>query len=102
LRGRIRLAGEQRDPHRLGLAHLGRHFRQHCDGAGDVESADADLHARRAKLARDVHRAGKLVRLHADDADERPSAAALQVADDSARHDATVGFVVGFDPEDDA
>ena len=81
---------------------LRRHFRQHGDAARDVESADADLQAGGAKLPRDIERARKLVRLHADDADQRPPAPALEIADDPAREHAAVGLVVGVDFDPDA
>ena len=98
----FRFAGEQRHAHRLRLPHLGGHFRQHGDAARNVESADADLHPFGAKLPGDVEGAGELVRLHPDDADQRPPAAALQVADDPGRRDAPVGLVVSLDGEVDA
>ena len=93
----FRFAREQRNAERLRLLELGRHFRQHGDAARDVKPADADLEAGVAKLARDIEGARKLVRLHADEADQRTPAAALEIANDPARHDATVGLVIGVD-----
>src|SRR3984885_10734353 len=90
-------AGEHRNAERLRLDDLRWKFRQHGEAARDVEAAKADLIAGRAKLARDIHSAGKLVRLHADDADQRPPAPALEVADDPAREYAAIGLVVGVD-----
>ena len=98
----FRFAGEQRDAHRLRGRQLFRHLRQHRDAARDMEAADAHLQARGAKLAREVNRPRILVRLRPDDADERPPALPLEVANDAARHDAAVGFVVGLDVDPDA
>ena len=50
----------------LGAHHVGIAHRQHGDGAGDMETADRDHDAARPQRARDVERARKLVRLHAD------------------------------------
>ena len=88
---------EQRDAERLRVCQFGRHFRQHREAAGDMESADANLEARGAKLTRKIDRARELVRLDADDADQRPAALALEIANDPARNDATVGLVIGVD-----
>ena len=67
-----------------------------------MEAAETDLIARRAKLARDINGAGKLVRLHPDDADQRPPAPALEVADDPAREHPAIGLVIGVDLDPDA
>ena len=47
--------------------------------------------------AREVDRARKLIRLHPDEADQRAPAAPLEVANDAARHDAAIGFVIGVE-----
>ncbi len=94
-------AGEHRNAERLRLDDLRGKFRQHGEAAGDVEAAEADLIASRAKLTRDIHSAGKLVRLHPDDADQRPPTPALEVADDPAREHAAIGLVVGVDLDPD-
>src|SRR5208283_1176982 len=67
-----------------------------------MKASDADRDPLGAKPPGDVERTRILVRLHADDADQRPTAALLQVADDGGRKDAPVGLVVGFDREIDA
>src|SRR3984957_3860585 len=90
-------AGEHRNAERLRLDDLRRKLRQHGEAAGDVEAAKTNLIAGGAKLTRDIHGAGKLVRLHPDDADQRPAAPALEVANDPAREHAAVGFVVSVD-----
>ena len=54
---------------RLRLFQVRRQFGQHGDAAGDVEAADGDRHALLAKLAADIERARKLIRLHADQRD---------------------------------
>ncbi len=95
-------AGEHRNAERLRLDDLRGKLRQHGEAAGDMEAAEADLIARRAKLTRDIHGARKLVRLHPDDADQRPAAPALEVADDPAREHAAIGLVVGVDLDPDA
>ena len=67
-----------------------------------MESADADLQALGAELPGEVDRARILVRLDADEPDQRSPAPALEIANDLARHDAAVGLVVGLDGEIDA
>ncbi len=62
-----------------------------------MEAADAHLHARRAQGTRDVHDARELVRLHADEADQRPAAGGGDLPDDVGRADARVGLVDGED-----
>ena len=54
---------------RLRLFQVRRQFGQHGDAARDMETADGDRHALLAKLAADIERAGKLIRLDADQGD---------------------------------
>ena len=98
----FRCACEQSYAACLRLFELGRHFGQHGDAARHMKPADTDLNAGVAELAREVHRAGILIRLHADDADQRPPTAPLQVADDPFRMDAPVGVIIGLDGELDS
>ncbi len=51
-------------------------LRQHREAAGHVEAADHDRNAGCAQRPRDVQRARKLVRLHADQADHAEAAVA--------------------------
>src|SRR5512144_717579 len=64
-----------------------------------MKSADADLNARQAQRARDVHRPRKLVRLDADEADQPATAVVAYLPDDLARIDPRVGFVIGAQAE---
>ena len=58
--------GEETDAQVLRLDEVGRQGLQHRKASRDMEAADADGNAGRAKRSRHVHRARKLVRLHAD------------------------------------
>ena len=58
-----------------------------------MESANDHRHARRPQSPRAVHRAGKLVRLHADEADHAKAAIVLNLAGDVVRPDAGIGLV---------
>ena len=93
-------AGEERDAKRLRFAQLGRHLGQHRQRAGDMETADADLHAELAQPPRDIHRTRILVRLYADESDH-----ARIGARDEARNalgpDTRVGLVIGRDDDID-
>src|SRR5439155_21234622 len=68
--------------------------------AGDVKTAYRHLNTGLAKLLREVHRTGKLVRLHADEADE-PGIGFLDPPDDPADRDHRVTFVIGPDLDRD-
>ena len=96
------LAGEERDAERLRLAHVLRHLRQHGDAARDVKAADADRQAGGKERPRQIDRARKLVRLHADQADQRLAAGLADFPDDAVRTDAPVGLVVGVQADFDA
>ena len=91
----LRFAGEERDAHRLRLAQLHRHLVEHGDAAGDVEAADHDRNPRGQERAGEIDGAEELVRLHADEADERAAAGAADHRNDFVRAHAAVGFVVG-------
>ncbi len=88
------LAGEKRDAKRLGLAHFLGHLRQHGNAARDMKTADANGQSGRQEWPRDIDGAGKLVRLHANQADQRLAAAAQDRPDNFVRTHPAVGFVV--------
>ena len=90
------LAGEQRDAERLRAVEIGIDAVEHADRAGDMEAADADRDAARAQRRGDIERAGKLVRLHADQHDHA-GARALDHAREAIGADAGVGLVEGVD-----
>ena len=95
------LAGEERDAERLRLADVVRHLRQHGDAAGDVKAADADRQPGGEERPRQIDRARKLVRLHADQADQRLAAGLADHADDPVGPDAPVGLVIGVEADFD-
>ena len=92
----FRLAGEQRDAHRLGAVEIGIDAVEHGQHAGDVEAADPDLDAALAQRLGQIERTRELVRLHAGQHDyagtglfdHRGQAIGL---------DAGIGFVEGMD-----
>ena len=92
----LALAGEQGDAERLRLLEVRGQLRQHRYAAGDMEPADDDRNIELAERAREIERAGKLVRLDPDEPDE--SAA---VGLDALRHrldvDDLVALVIGFE-----
>ena len=96
------LAGKERDAERLRLADVGRQLRQHGDAAGDVEAADADRQPGREERPREIDRARELVRLHADQADQRLAAGLPDHADDAVGPNAPVGLVIGVQADLDA
>ena len=89
-------AREQGDAESLRFFEVRRQLGQHRYAAGDMEPADHDRNVELAEGAREVERAGKLVRLDPDEADE--SAA---VGLDPLRHrldvDDLVALVVGLE-----
>ena len=91
------LAGEQRDAEIDRLLQIGRQLLQHGDAAGDMEPADGDRDAARAELSGDRHGARKLVRLHADEADDAGMARLLDARRDLLDRDADVHLVIGVD-----
>jgi hypothetical protein len=92
------LAGEEADAIGLRFGDLGRGVLEHRHASAHVKPPDADLHAAGEEAAGEVHGAGKLVRLHADQGNEDPAVRALQTGRDLFRHDARVGLVAGFQP----
>ena len=93
----LRLPGEQGDSEVERLFQRIRRLGQHGEATRDVEAADADRNARRAQGTRDVHDARKLVRLHADETDEPPSARLGDLVGDAVGPDAGIGLVNGKD-----
>ena len=77
------LAGEDRDAHVHGRLDLGRHDRQHRQAAGGMEAAHRHRQAGLEELAGKIDGARELVGLHADQADQRLAAAALDVGHDA-------------------
>ena len=90
------LAGKERDAERLRIAHILRHLRQHGDAARDVKAADADRQSGGEERPGEIDGAGKLIRLHPDQANQRFAAGLANHSDDPVRPDAPIGFVVGM------
>ena len=95
-------AREEGNAQLLRLAHVARHLRQHGDAAGNVEAADADRHSSGKERPRKIDGARELVRLHADEADQRPAAFLADHVDDPVRPNAPIGFVVGVEADVDS
>ena len=89
------LACVEDHPQRLRLLQVRRQFGQHGDASRDMEAADGDGHARFAKLAPDVERARKLIRLHPDQRDH--AAVGQDAARDRGNVDDGVALVVNLD-----
>ena len=66
-----------------------------------METADAHRQTDRAKRPGKIEGARKLVRLDADQSDQRPPAGAAKSADNALGSDALVGFVKGVEPDFD-
>ena len=81
----LRLAREQGDAEIHRFLQLRRHLRQHRDAAADMEAADADRDARCAQRPGDIHRARKLIGLHADQANQPAAPAFAYLVDDLVR-----------------
>ena len=62
----FRFAGIERDAHRFRPIQIGILAIEHAQSAGNMKAADADLNAAVAQRLRQIERAGKLIRLHAD------------------------------------
>ena len=92
----LALAGIENGAELLGDADVLRQLRQHGNAAADVEPTDHDGQPGGAKLPRQIDGARKLVRLHADEADEA-GARRLDPIDDAANVDDRVALVEGFD-----
>ena len=95
------LAGEDRDAHVHGRLDLGRHDRQHRQAAGGMEAAHRHRQAGLEELAGEVDGARELVALHADQADQRLAAAALDVGDDAVGAHPRIGLVERLDEDVD-
>ena len=95
-------AGEERNPELLRRFDVGRQLRQHGDAAGDMEAADADRQAGVEKRFGQIDGARKLVRLHADQTDQRTAAFAADHADDLLGLHPPVGFVERVQADIDA
>ena len=95
------LAGEERNSERLRLRHLGRQLGQHRNAAGDVKAADAHRETGGDEAPGKIDGARKLVRLDADEADQRLSALLADHPHDPVRPDAPIGLVIGVQPDID-
>ena len=87
------LAGEQAASHVERLLQVGLHVGQHREAARHMEAADHHWNAGGAQRPRDVERARKLVRLHADQPDHAEAAMARELRDNVFGADARVGLV---------
>src|SRR5579864_672588 len=97
-------AGEQQNAEIQGFLQFGRDGGEHGEAAGDVESADGDLDVRGAQLAGKIEGAGILIRLDADQGDQRSGAFFFklsQSAGDFIHAKAGVGFITGGDVDFD-
>ena len=66
----LALAGEKDDAEIERDLQIGRHFRQHGQAAADMEATDHHGNADGAQWPGKIEGAGKLIGLHADEADE--------------------------------
>ena len=90
------LAGVKDHAERLRFLQVRRQFGQHGHASGDMEAADGDRHAASAKLAADVERTGKLIRLNADERD-KAAAGGLDPVGNPGNVDDRVAFVIDVD-----
>ena len=90
------LAGKERDAHLLRRPDIGGQFRQHGDAARNMEAADAHRKAGRQEGPGEVDGAGELVRLDADEADQRPAAVLANHADDLFGSHPAICLVIGM------
>ena len=97
----LRFAREEDDPEVDRLFEFRRQLLQHRHAAADMEAADGDRDASRAKLARDRHRARKLVRLNAGQTDEARMPRLIDAPRDALDRDLDVHLVVGVDLDRD-
>ena len=95
----LRFTGEERDAELHRVAKLRRNVRQHREATADVKPADADRDPGGDERPGDVHGARELVGLHADEADEPPSARRADLPDDRVGPDAGVGLVLDGDAD---
>ncbi len=69
---------------------------------GDVKAANADGQVGGEKRAREIDRPRELIRLDADQRDQRASAALVDIADNPVRPHAPIGFIKRVQPDFDA
>ena len=96
------LPGVKDDPEVDGFLQLGRQLLEHRHAAADVKSSDCDRDALRSELARNDHRAGNLVGLDADEADEALMSRLPDAPHDLLDRDSPLHLVVGVDLDGDA
>ena len=89
----LRLAREQADPQVESLLKIGLHPGQHRKTSRNVKPADDDGDSGGTQRTRDVHGAGKLVRLDAHQADQAETAMAFQLGNDPLWPDPGIGLV---------
>ena len=97
----FRFAGEQAAAHVERLLQIGLHAGQHGDAAGNMKAADHHRNAGIAQRPRDVERARKLVRLHADQSHHPEIVVAFELRDDVLDTHARVGLVRRCDVDGD-
>ena len=95
------LAGEKGNAERLRLHHFGRHLVEHRNATRHVKAADAHRKPAGDKGPCQIDGPRELVRLHADQPDQRAAALFLDHAHDPAGADAPVGLVIGVEAEVD-
>ena len=87
-------AGVQANAQPLRLLQVVRQLGQHGSAARDMEATDADLQRAFAELPGEIERARELVRLHADQRNERPATVALQRPDNPGRLNPAIGLII--------
>src|SRR5262249_30986626 len=93
--------GEEADPERLRLAHLGWHLRQHGETARNMEAAECDRPTRGEEGSRQVNSARELVRLETHERDQRVAPLLCDLANDLLGSYPTIRLVVGMQPDID-
>jgi hypothetical protein len=97
----FRLAGKQAAAHAERDLKVGLNARQHGEAAGDVEAADHHRNAGLAQRPREVERARKLIRLHANQTHHAEAIVALELLDDVLDVDPGIGLVHRADVDRD-
>ncbi|HEV2189590.1 MAG TPA: hypothetical protein VGR70_20435 [Stellaceae bacterium] len=95
------LAREQDDAEVERLAELRGQILQHRQAAAHVKAANRYGHAARAQFASESHGPGKLVRLHADEADDARVARLGQAGGNRSNRHLDVDLVVAVDLDGD-
>src|SRR5208282_789998 len=93
----LAFAGKQRAAHVERFLQRRRDLRQHRQHAGYVETANHHGNAGLTQRTREIKRVGKLVRLHADQADHAKTVVVAEQVDDLFDLHARVGLVDGAD-----